>query len=220
MRHKIWGVKLCLLGWVWKSMLCSSWFTNNNVFFFSLQTPSGDDTDVTFTVNSIEEEDLGVTFELSASNSYGQNSYSFNITGGKQITFVHIMERSTYLFHDKSLDRTWRHQMEAFSASLAICEGNPPVTGGSPSQRPVTGSFDLFFDLRLNKRLSKQSRRRWLETLSGSLWRHCNKLCWNRADAACVDCKGINITLVRITCSARRGRLWPLLLTCLTEQAV
>ena len=60
----------------------------------------------------------------------------------------------------------WRHQMETFSALLAFCEGNPPVTGGFPSQRPVTRSFDIFFDLRRNKRLSKQSRRRWFETPS------------------------------------------------------
>ena len=39
-----------------------------------------------------------------------------------------------------------RHQMETFSASLALCEGNPPVTGGFPSQRPVVWSFDVFFD--------------------------------------------------------------------------
>ena len=43
-----------------------------------------------------------------------------------------------------------------------------------PSQRAVTQSFDGFFDLRLNKRLSKPSRRRWFETSSRSLWRHCN----------------------------------------------
>ena len=30
---------------------------------------------------------------------------------------------------------------------------------GIPSQRPLTRSFGVFFDLRLNKRLSKQSRR-------------------------------------------------------------
>ena len=48
------------------------------------------------------------------------------------------------------------------------------VTGGFLSQRPVTRSFDDFFDQRLNKRLSKQSRRRWFETSSRSLWRHCN----------------------------------------------
>ena len=39
--------------------------------------------------------------------------------------------------------------METFSALLALYEGNPPVTGGFPSQKP--GNFDVFFDLRLNK---------------------------------------------------------------------
>ena len=43
----------------------------------------------------------------------------------------------------------WRHQMEIFVALLALCEGNPPVTGGFLSRRPVTQSFDVFFDLRL-----------------------------------------------------------------------
>ena len=38
----------------------------------------------------------------------------------------------------------------------------------------MTLSFDVFFDLRLNKRLSKQSRRRRFETSSCSLWHHCN----------------------------------------------
>ena len=41
----------------------------------------------------------------------------------------------------------WRHQMEAFSALLAICAGNSPVTGEFPAQRPVTRSFDVLFDL-------------------------------------------------------------------------
>ena len=52
----------------------------------------------------------------------------------------------------------WRHQMERFSTLLAVCDGNSPVTSEFPSQRPVTRSFDVFFDLRLNKRLSKHSR--------------------------------------------------------------
>ena len=63
----------------------------------------------------------------------------------------------------------WRHRMETFSALLALCEGHPSVTGGFSSQRPVTRSFDVFLDLRVNKRLNKQSRCRWFETL---LWRH------------------------------------------------
>ena len=47
--------------------------------------------------------------------------------------------------------------METFSALLVICAGNSPVTGEFPAQRPVTQSFDVFFDLRLNERLSKYS---------------------------------------------------------------
>ena len=39
--------------------------------------------------------------------------------------------------------------METFSALLAICAGNSPVPGEFPAQRPVTRSFDVFFDLRL-----------------------------------------------------------------------
>ena len=46
--------------------------------------------------------------------------------------------------------------------------------GEFPSQRPVTRSFDVFFDLHLNKRLSKQSRGWRFETPSRPLWRHCN----------------------------------------------
>ena len=68
----------------------------------------------------------------------------------------------------------WHHQMETFSALLALCAGTSPVTGEFPSQRPVTPGFDVFFDLSSNKRLSKQSKHRWFETPSRSLWRHCN----------------------------------------------
>ena len=74
----------------------------------------------------------------------------------------------------KSIFSRWRHQMESFSALLAICAGNSPVTCDFPSQRPVTRSLDVFFDLRLNERLSKQSWGCWFETLSRPLWRHCN----------------------------------------------
>ena len=48
------------------------------------------------------------------------------------------------------------------------------LCGQIPTQRPVTRSFDVFFDLRLNKRLSKQSWGWWLEALSLPLWRHRN----------------------------------------------
>ena len=64
----------------------------------------------------------------------------------------------------------WRHEMETFSALMAICAGNSPV----PAQRPVTRSFDIFFDLRPNKRLSKRSWGLWFETQSRPLWCHRN----------------------------------------------
>ena len=74
----------------------------------------------------------------------------------------------------------WRHQMEQFSALLAIWAGNSPVTDEFPAQRPVTRSFDVFFDLRLNKRLSKQRWGWWFETPSRPLWRHWNVV-WFKA---------------------------------------
>ena len=76
----------------------------------------------------------------------------------------------------KAISSWWRHQMETFSALLAICAGISPVPGEFPPQRPVKRSFDVFFDLRLNKRLSKQSWGWWFETLSRPLWRQCNVL--------------------------------------------
>ena len=60
-----------------------------------------------------------------------------------------------------------------FCVTGPLC-GEFPITGEFPSQRPVTRSFDVFFDLRLNKRLSKQSWGFWFETPLRSLWRQCN----------------------------------------------
>ena len=68
----------------------------------------------------------------------------------------------------------WRHQMKTFFALLGLCAGNSPVTGEFPVQRPVTLTFDVSYDLRLNKQLSKQSWDWWFETPSRPLWRHCN----------------------------------------------
>ena len=61
----------------------------------------------------------------------------------------------------------WRH----FPRYWPFVRGIP---GEFPAQRPVTRSFDVFFDLGLNKRLSKQSWGWWFETPSRSLWRHRN----------------------------------------------
>ena len=60
-----------------------------------------------------------------------------------------------------------------FRITCHLC-GNSPVPGEFPARRPVTRSFDVFVDPRLNKRLSKQSWGWWFETLSSPLCRHCN----------------------------------------------
>ena len=90
------------------------------------------------------------------------------------------------------------------SSLLVPCWGNPPFTGGFPSQRPVTRSFDVFFDLHMNKRLSKQSRLQWLETPTRSLWRHCN----DHVDLLLIASKGyqlcIRLARTRCCCSPLR----------------
>ena len=68
------------------------------------------------------------------------------------------------------------YQMGPFPALLALREGNPPVTGGFPSQRPVTHSFDVFFYLCQNKCLNKQLRCWWFETPLRSIWCNCDDL--------------------------------------------
>ena len=89
--------------------------------------------------------------------------------------------------------------METFSTLLALCAGNSPVTSEFPAQRPATRSLDVFSDLRLNKRLSKQSWGWWFETLSSSLWRHCNVIARLKAilynSHQREDCNGIQIQI-------------------------
>ena len=106
----------------------------------------------------------------------------FKLTGSLSISSgdisTHTFGKNTFLtytsLHYKHHMPWWRHQMETFSSLLALCAGNSPVTGEFPAQRPVTRSFEVFFDLRLNKRLSKQSCGWWFETPSRSLWRQRN----------------------------------------------
>ena len=86
-------------------------------------------------------------------------------------TFFHTLEcgvRSQMVYRVREailISTWWRHQMETFSVLLALCAGNSPVTGEFPAQRPVTRSFGVFFDLRLNKRLSNNRN-------AGDLRRH------------------------------------------------
>ena len=106
---------------------------------------------------------------------YLQTCHSFQtIIGTSSSCYSKIID---YLFENlkwKFSIPWWRHQMETFSALLALCVGNSPVTDEFPSERLVMPSFDVFFDEGLNKQLSKQSRHRWFEMPSHSLWRQCN----------------------------------------------
>ena len=72
-------------------------------------------------------------------------------------------------FNERSLNNSHSRMIVwafviTFSALLALCEGNPLVTVGFPSRRPVTLGFDVFFDLCLNSRLSNRD--------TGDLRRH------------------------------------------------
>ena len=70
----------------------------------------------------------------------------------------------------KVMSTWWRHQMETFTVLLPLCQGRRPVD--FPHKGQWRGA--VFWDLRLNKRLSKQLRHRWFDTPSRALWRHCN----------------------------------------------
>ena len=60
----------------------------------------------------------------------------------------------------------WKHFSRYWPFVMGIHRS--PVV---PPQRPMTQSFDILFDLRLNK---QTTRRRWFEMPSCSVWRHCN----------------------------------------------
>ena len=119
-------------------------------------------------------------FECRENNSvlYQYNTVTFNTI----ITCTQCGPKSPrhiFVCHQKHSSKCprklwWCHQMETFSALLALCAGNSPVTGEFPTQRPVMRSLDVFFDLRLNKRLSKQWWGWRFETPSHPSWRYSN----------------------------------------------
>ena len=96
---------------------------------------------------------------------------------------------------------------------LAIYSGNSPVTGEFPTQRPVTQSFDVFFDLRLNKRLSKQSWGWWFETPLRQLWRHCNvegnHSLWVRCSSGHKMRQAASWFFIKVLYISHNGNGWP-----------
>ena len=102
-----------------------------------------------------------------------------------------------------------RHQkqdvLSAYKLGIMMTSSNENifrVTGGFPSQRPVAGSFDVFFDVHLNKHLSKQSWCRWFETTWRLLWRHCDE--YKQNVSKLVNCIQLNISACTFENSAPR----------------
>ena len=63
--------------------------------------------------------------------------------------FINHLWNETQALQNRMHLSWWHHQLETFSALLALCAGNSPLTGEFPAQRPVTQSFDVFCDLLL-----------------------------------------------------------------------
>ena len=86
-----------------------------------------------------------------------------------------------------------------FRVAGQLC-GEFTVPGEFPTQRPVTRSFDVFFDLCLNKQFSKQSRGWWFQTLSHPLWGHRNVM-WHPTSTVGESSRywGVKLVLQRVS---------------------
>ena len=122
---------------------------------------------------------------LHTPNGIGLNRSHKTITKGLDMLYECFVATDVSTASD-SYSSWWRHPMETFSALMAICAGNSPVTGEFPAQRLVTRSFDVFFELGLNERLSKQSWGWWFETPSHPWWCHSDeRLKWYYVNPPC-----------------------------------
>ena len=101
---------------------------------------------------------------IAASIEYGSMVWGFSITLVVPLPTAETLE----IYRDDVIK--WKQSPRL----MALCAGNSPLPGKFPSQRPVTRSFGVFYHVRQSKRLIKQSRRRWFETLLRSLWRYCD----------------------------------------------
>ena len=108
------------------------------------------------------------SYLLNHESYYSQNTSS-HLKSFLKSASLNVMQQQA----DVILTSLWRQQMETYSALRDLCAGKSLVTGEFPAQRPVTGCFDVFFDMRLNKQLGKQSWGWWFQTPLRSLWRHC-----------------------------------------------
>ena len=156
------------------------WYSNNILPIeiqqeFYLDTSNG----TTLLRSDANEDDWNV--------SSGRRDYNFinhKITQSWQFSYLptphgqwntHRSQCQSISFQDNMMTSS---NGNIFRVTGHLC-GNSLVTGEFPAQRPVTRSVDIFYDLRPNKRLSKQSWGWWFETLSRPLWCHCNEIAEN-----------------------------------------
>ena len=95
---------------------------------------------------------------------------------GKSWLVPHVLEIMDLVFTRLNCNVPTRMMMswhQTLSALLALCEGNPPIISGFPSQRPVIQNFWNYFDASLNKLLYKQSSHWWFEMQ----WCSCDDIC-------------------------------------------
>ena len=99
-----------------------------------------------------------------------------------------LLRTSAILWIGKYQQVHCKNHFMVTSSNWSIFRVTGPLCREPPSQRPVKRSFGVFFDLRLNKHLSKHSRRWWFETPSPVLWRHCKAM-------AADDCVGLRFNI-------------------------
>ena len=103
--------------------------------------------------------------------SVGKNHFSCWCATSLRDLWQYIMTNTSSV-HDDVI--RWKHftgyRPFVWRIHRSSVKSPPPHT--HKGQR--RGALIFSFDLRLNRRCSKQSRRWWFETLSCSSWRHCN----------------------------------------------
>ena len=114
--------------------------------------------------------------EMTWSNSVGTQPQSFTT---ETINHVHDFRLHCAVLIP-TLIKTWclKNMMTSSNGNIFRVTGHLCEEFTCPRWIPRTKASDAelwcFFDLRLNKRLSKQSWGWWFETQSRLLWRHCN----------------------------------------------
>ena len=104
--------------------------------------------------------------------------------------------------------------MTSSNGNIFRVTGHLPVNGEFPAQMPVTRSFDCFFDLRLNKRLSKQWWGWWFETPSRPLRRNCNERAATQNNGPGVrvtPSRFFRLVILSVICFRIISKSWPLI---------